>query len=170
MTSIPSHSFLAKLFLHAEARGTEGYIPLNVMKTDGGVLKCGDITACTLPLSKSGLSAFSLTFRRPCLRGTRRPKCHSEIYSCERRLAEQRRGVCSQVGRGGREQMNLSIHWVSILSLSCFKFHLLVLPFPSTVISSLLWNSPIHSSFFQSTQHSLTMFQLLSEGYIHMDG
>lgn len=50
----------------------------------------------------------ALTFRRPCLRETRCPKCHSRIYSCERWLVEQREGVrCGEYIKRGRGQINL---------------------------------------------------------------
>lgn len=95
------------------------------------VLKCGDITAAILlSLQVQLIRLFALTFRQPCLRRTRWPKCHHEIYSCERWVLEWREGVCSQVGK---EQMNLTVQWFSIFSLSFFfslwKFHLVVFPF-----------------------------------------
>lgn len=94
------------------------------------VLKCGDITAVTLlSFQVQFICLFPLTFRQPCLRRTRWPKCHYEIYSCERWVLEWREGVCSQVGK---EQMNLTVQWFSIFSLSFLEipFGCLSLPFP----------------------------------------
>ena len=97
----------------------------------------------------------ALTFRRPCLRGTRWPKCHSKIYSCEHWLLERREGVCNQVERA-REQMNLSIHWFSIISLSFLNFHLLLLPLIS---SHLLWTEKLSSlQYHPSIQFSSPFF------------
>lgn len=144
-------SFLSKLFLFSRPLWPEGWRHRSLKCHEDWLRACWSAVTL-LPLLSLFLSQAclpsALTFRRPCLCGTRRPKCHSEIYGCEHWLVERGEGVCNQVGRN-REQMNLSIRWFSIFSLLKKKFHLLHFPLISTVISSVLWNSlPIQSIFF----------------------
>lgn len=125
-----------------EGRRDRGMDLLNVMKTDCGCVKvrwhyCLDSAS----LSQACLPS-ALTFCRPCLRGTCRTKCHSKIYSCERWLVERGEGVCIQVGRVAENKWIWAVIGFSIFSLSFLKFHLLLFPFLSTVISSVLWNAP----------------------------
>lgn len=78
----------------------------------------------------------ALTFCRPCLRGTRRPKCHFKIYSCEHWLLERREGACNQVEN--------KLIWAFIgspSSLCFFNVHLPLFPSLSAVIASVLWRS-----------------------------
>lgn len=84
--------------------------------------------ACLLP---------ALTFSRPCLREARRPKCHSKIYSSEHRPVERREGGGNQVEKG-REQINLSIHQLSIFKLYFILFLFTPPPFTLVHLSAVL--------------------------------
>lgn len=82
------------------------------------VLKCGDITAATLlSFQVQLIRLFALTFRRPCLRRTRWPKCHYEIYRRERWVLEWREGVCVQPGGQRTDESDRSavLHLLTLL-------------------------------------------------------
>lgn len=141
-SSLPFKKFFPFCTPWPEGRRDRGMDLLNVMKTDCGCVKvrwhyCLDSTS----LSQACLPS-AVTFCRPCLRGTFRTKCHSKIYSCEHWLVERGEGVCIQVGRVAENKWILAVIGFSIVSFSFLKFHLLLFPFLSTVISSVLWNAP----------------------------
>lgn len=131
-----------------------------------GVLKCGDITASTLPLSKSGLSAFRTDISPAVfMRDSPAKMPLRDLWLWTLAGGAGRR--CVQPGRE-RQRTNefehsLVLHLLAFLFF--FKFHLLLFPLISTVISTVLWNSlPIQSSFFfwSNTTDSLIMFHLLA--------
>ncbi|CAB1453563.1 unnamed protein product [Pleuronectes platessa] len=82
----------------------------------------------TTPLDNACLPP-ALTFRRPCLRGTHRPKCHSKIYSCEHWLLERREAACSQLSYPGHLLTSLQQQHSSGQKLcKTDKHHILIRP------------------------------------------